>query len=448
MTRIAFYELSKLSYDQRSVLLTRPENDLDLFLERVKPVIEDVRIKGDAALVKYAAKFDKAHFRASEIKASETEFEEAFDLLDRDVIEALEYGANNIRRFHEDQLPDEMQMKEVRPGIFTGERHTPIDSAAIYSPRGKGSFPSVTLMAAIPAVVAGVKDPIILTPAGSDGKIDPATLVAARLSGVDRVYKAGGAVAVAAAAFGTETVPKCIKIEGPGSPWLVAAKRLLTDKITSRLPAGPSDSIIFADQSVNPRLAAMDLLIESEHGTDSSAFLVTTSREVAEGTIAALPDFWATMGEPWVEHSSAVLSGENGGVILADDLQQAYDFINDYAPEHCQVLSDEPFEHLRHIHNAAEVLLGNWTPGTLANYVLGPNCVLPTGAHAKVHSPLGVYDFMKSGTVAHVSRSGFDEAAPFAQRLAKYEGFDGHANAVSNLREQLICPPFTGKVVL
>ena len=438
MTKVAFYELSNLTNDQRSRLLMRPENDLEFFLKKVRPLIEDVRIKGDVALVEYAAKFDNAHFTTSEIGASKTDFEAAFDQLDRDVIEALEYGADNIRRFYEDQLPGEMSMKEVRPGIFTGERHSPIESAAIYSPRGKGSFPSVTLMAAIPAVVAGVRDPIILTPAGRDGKIDPATLVAARLSGVERVYKAGGAVAVAAVAFGTETVPKCLKMEGPGSPWLVAAKRLLADKITSRLPAGPSDTIVFADQTVNPRLAAMDLLIESEHGTDSSAFLVTTSREVAEGAIKALPDFWTTMGERWVQHSSAVLSGENGGVILADDLQQAYDFINDYAPEHCQVLSEEPFNHLSHIHNAAEVLLGNWTPGTLANYVLGPNCVLPTGAHAKVHSPLGVHDFMKSSTVAHVSRAGFDEAAPFARRLAKYEGFDGHANAVSNLREQLI----------
>ena len=442
MTKVTFYELSNLTDDHRAALLKRPENDLDFFLEKVRPLIEDVRIKGDVALVEYAAKFDNAHFTISEIGASKADFEAAFDQLDRDVIEALEYGADNIRRFHEQQLPGKMRMKEVHPGIFTGERHSPIDSAAIYSPRGKGSFPSVTLMGAIPAVVAGVKDPIILTPARPDGKIDPATLVAARLAGVERVYKAGGAVAVAAVAFGTETVPKCLKLEGPGSPWLVAAKRLLADKITSRLPAGPSDSIIFADQTVNPRLAAMDLLIESEHGTDSSAFLVTTSREVADGAIAALPDFWATMGERWVEHSSAVLSGENGGVILADNLQQAYDFINDYAPEHCQVLSDEPFNHLSHIYNAAEVLLGNWTPGTLANYVLGPNCVLPTGAHAKVHSPLGVYDFMKSGTVAHVSRTGFDEAAPFARRLAKYEGFDGHANAVSDLREQLICPPF------
>ncbi len=438
MTRVAFYELSKLTGDQRDALLMRPESDLGFFLEKVKPLIEDVRTKGDAALVEYAAKFDNAHFNVTEVGASKADIDAAFDQINRELIETLEYAADNIRRYHEEQLPGEMWMKEVRPGVFAGERHSPIDSAAVYSPRGKGSFPSVTLMGAIPAVVAGVSDPIVLTPAGPDGKIDPATLVAARLSGVERVYKAGGALAVAAAAFGTESVPKCLKIEGPGSPWLVAAKRLLADKITSRLPAGPSDTIVFADETVDPRLAALDLLIESEHGTDSSAFLVTSSREVAEGAIKALPDYWAKMGERWVEHSSAVLSGENGGVVLADSLQQAYDFVNDYAPEHCQVLSDEPFNHLSHIRNASEVLMGNWAAGSMANYCLGPNCILPTSAHAKIHAPLGVHDFMKSGTVCHVTRAGFNEAAPHTYRFAKYEGFDGHANAVSDLRTQIL----------
>ena len=217
----------------------------------------------------------------------------------------------------------------------------------------------------------------------------------------------------------------------------MAAKRLLADKIISRLPAGPSDAIVFADHTADPRLAAMDLLIESEHGRDSSVFLVTTSRDVAEGAIRALPDYWAKMGKRWVEHSTAVLGGENGGVVLADDLQQVTT-CNDYAPEHCQVLSDAPFDHLSHIRNASEVLLGNWAAGTLANYVLGPNCVLPTGARAKVHSPLGVRDFMKSGTVAHVTRAGFEEAAPITHCFAKYEGFDGHANAVSDRRVRLL----------
>lgn len=436
--KVSYHELSKLNSTQRNSLLTRPEDDLSFFLEKVQPIIEEVRMKGDEALVRYAAQFDNAHFSIDEVGASKAEFDAAFDQLDHKMIETLEYAADNIRRYHQEQMPGEMWMKEVRPGMFAGERHLPIDSAAIYSPRGKGSFPSVTLMGAIPAVVAGVATPIILTPAGPDGKIDPATLVAARLSGVEHVYKAGGALAVAAAAFGTQSIPKCLKIEGPGSPWLVAAKRLLADKITSRLPAGPSDTIIFADHTVDPRLAAMDLLIESEHGTDSSAFLVTNSREVAEGAIAALPEFWRQMGERWVEHSSAVLSGKNGGVILTYDLQQAYDFINDYAPEHCQVLSSEPFDHLTHIRNAAEILLGNYSAGSIANYVLGANCVLPTGAHAKVHSPLGVHDFMKSGTVAHITYSGYIEAAPITRQFAQYEGFDGHANAVTDLRLDIL----------
>ena len=438
MTKVAFYDLSRLSARQRNALLTRPENDLDFFLEKARPLIEEVRTTGDAALVKYAARFDGARFSLGEIAATRAEIDAAFDRLERDVVEALEYAADNIRRYHQEQMPGEMWMKEVRPGVFAGERHIPVDSAALYSPRGKGSFPSVTLMSAIPAVVAGVRDPIVLTPPGPDGKIDPATLVAARLAGVERVFKAGGVLALAAAAFGTQSIPQCLVFEGPGSPWLVAARRLLAGRITSRLPAGPSDTIVFADDSVDPRLAALDLLIESEHGSDSSAFLVTTSPRVAEGAIAALPDYWAKMGARWVAHSSAVLGGENGGVVLAGDRQQAYDFVNDYAPEHCQILSDEPFAHLSHIRNASEVLLGNWSAGTLGNYLLGPNCVLPTGGQAKVHSPLAVHDFLKSSTVAHVTHAGFSEAAPHAHRLAKYEGFDGHANAVSELRNQIL----------
>ena len=438
MATVSVYELSNLTDAERRSLLMRPENDLGVFLEKVRPVIEDVRNRGDAALVDYGAKFDGAEFTTDTVAASKTDIDAAFDQLDPELINTLEYAADNIRRFHQKQMPGEMWMHEVRPGVFAGERHTPIDSAAIYSPRGKGSFPSVTLMGAIPAVVAGVSDPIILTPAGPDGNIDPATLVAARLAGVEQVFKAGGAVAVAAAAFGTETIPKCLKIEGPGSPWLVAAKQILADQITSRLPAGPTDTIVFADHSVDPRLAALDLLIESEHGEDSSAFLVTTSGAVAEGAIAALPNYWAQMGDRWVAHSTAVLSGENGGVILADTLQQAYDFVNDYAPEHCQILSNQPFDHLTHIRNAAEVLLGNWSVGSAANYLLGPNCVLPTGGHAKVHSPLGVHDFLKSGTIAHVTRAGYGETAPHTHRFAKYEGFDGHANAVSDLRTQIL----------
>ncbi|MCG8371614.1 MAG: histidinol dehydrogenase, partial [Proteobacteria bacterium] len=438
MKPIAYYELDGLDNAERHRLLTRPENDIGEFIGKVRPIVEDVRIRGDTALIEYARKFDGAVFGIDEIGATKADIDAAFDRVDDALIETLEYAADNIRRYHRAQMPEEMWIKEIRPGVFAGERHTPIDSAAIYSPRGKGSFPSTVLMGAIPAVVAGVSDPVVLTPAGPDGEIDPATLVAARLAGVERVFKAGGAAAVAAAAFGTERIPKCLKIEGPGGPWLLAAKRVLSAHISCRLPAGPSDVLVFADDTANAGLAALDLLIESEHGTDSSAFLVTTSRNLAHEAIARIPELWKRMGKTWVEHSSAVLCGENGGVIHSASLQSAYDFINDYAPEHLQVLSETPFDHLRHIRNAAEVLLGNYSPGSIANYVMGPNCVLPTGGHAKTHAPLGVYDFVKRGTVAHVTREGYDEMAAHTNRFARYEGFDGHANAVSEARQEML----------
>ena len=218
MKPIAYYELDGLDNAERHRLLTRPENDIGEFIGKVRPIVEDVRIRGDTALIEYARKFDGAVFGIDEIGATKADIDAAFDRVDDALIETLEYAADNIRRYHRAQMPEEMWIKEIRPGVFAGERHTPIDSAAIYSPRGKGSFPSTVLMGAIPAVVAGVSDPVVLTPAGPDGEIDPATLVAARLAGVERVFKAGGAAAVAAAAFGTERIPKCLKIEGPGGP--------------------------------------------------------------------------------------------------------------------------------------------------------------------------------------------------------------------------------------
>jgi histidinol dehydrogenase len=431
---IALHVLNDLSPKERDLLLTRTEDDLDRFLGGAAPIIEAVRCGGDAALVRFAREFDKAELDEDGIAASRADFDDAFAALHPDLIRTLEYAADNIRRYHEAQRPGDMWMKEIRPGVMVGERFSPIDSAALYSPRGKGSFPSITLMTAIPAVVAGVPVPIVLTPAGPDGRIDAATLVAARIAGVERVYKAGGATAVAAAAFGTQTVPRCCKFEGPGSPWVVAAKRLLQGRIASRVQAGPSESIVLADETADPRIAALDLLIEAEHGADSSAFLVTWSREVAEAARAAVPELWREMGKQRIAFSSAVLRGTSGGIVLARSPQQAYDFINDYAPEHLQVLSKAPFEHLVYIRNASEILLGEHAPGSIANYVMGPNAVLPTAGAARFSSPLGVHDFLKSSSVGHITATGYREMAPHTHRFARYEGFDAHANAVSDLR--------------
>lgn len=432
--RVAWHELSKLSADERKTLLTRTEDDLTHFLENVAPIIDAVRQEGDAALSRFARLFDKAQVEPHEIAATEEDFDAAFKALDPEMIETLEFCADNIRRFHEAQRPEEMWMKEIRPGVLVGERATPIDSVALYSPRGKGTFPSMTLMTAIPAVVAGVPMPIVLTPPGPDGKVDAATLVAARIAGVRHVYKAGGGQAVAAAAYGTATVPRCAKFEGPGSPWIAAAKRLLQGQIASRLPAGPTESIVLADETADPEIAALDLLVEAEHGSDSSNFLVTWSREIAEKVREALPKYWAEMNAERVRYSSDVLGGTSGGIVLADTPEQAFDFINDYAPEHLQILSKTPFEYLSRVRNASEILLGEYAPGSMANYAMGPNAVLPTSGMARAHSPLGVHDFMKTSSIGHVTAEGYAEFAPHTLRFARYEGFDAHGNAVTRLR--------------
>ena len=354
------------------------------------------------------------------------------------VIEALEYAVHNIRRFPEAQMPAAMGFLEIRPGAFVGERYGPIPSVACYVPRGKGSFPSMLMMTTIPAVVAGVPRIAVVTPPGPDAKVDAACLVAARLAGVEQVYKCGGAQAVAAVAYGTQTVPRFDKIVGPGSPYLMAAKRLLADVIDPGIAAGPSESIVLADGTANARIAALDIIIESEHGPDSSAYLVTDSRAVAEAARAAIPEFWRHMGAERVGYSSAVLGGGQGGVVLAPDWEAAIAFVNDYAPEHLEILSDEPFAHLGAITNAGEILLGEHTPLTLGNFVLGANAVLPTSGAAKTTSPLSVFDFMKASSVAYVTASGYHALAGHARVLAEYEGFDGHANAVSRLRDEIL----------
>ena len=415
-------------------LFTRAEADLSSFLEQVKPIIEAVRREGDRSLIEFARRFDRVEVELFEIRATEREFEGAFAQVDSTVIDAIRYGIDNIRRFHEAQKPDEMWLKEIRPGAFAGDRFLPIESVACYVPRGKGSFPSVVMMTAVPAIVAGVPRPIIITPPGPDGRVDAGTLVAARLVGIGDVYKCGGAQGVAAVAYGTETVPRCLKIVGPGSPFVVAAKRLLADLIDPGTPAGPSECIVLAEGSADGALAALDLTIESEHGPDSSVYLVTDSREVAEAVRSALPGYWARMGEQRAGFSQAVLSGPRGGIVLTRDFDAAVDFVNAYAPEHLEILTRDPFEVLGRIRNAGEVLLGSHTPVTLGNFALGPNAVLPTGGAARIAGPLSVLDFMKRSSVGYVTAHAYPEMAKHAGALARYEGFEGHALAVSPLR--------------
>lgn len=435
---VNLHELSALSASARGRLLARVETDLTPFINKVAPIIESVRQEGDEALARFSREFDKAPVQANQIAATEEDFAAAEESLDQKVRDTLAFAARSIRTFHTAQLPEKEWKLEVHPGVTAGDRVSAIPSVACYVPRGKGSFPSSVLMTAIPATVAGVRDVIIITPPGPDGRLDDATLVAAKLAGVSRVYKAGGAQGIAAAAYGTQTVPAVKKIVGPGSPWVAAAKRLVSHRVDVGTPASASEAIIMVDDTVDGRLAALDVLIESEHGPDSSAYIVTWSKRVAKEAANAIAEFYGKMSPLRVEYASAVLSGPVGGIVLARDAAEAIAFINDYAPEHLQILSADPYQYVDRIEHAGEILLGVHTPSTLGNFVIGANHVLPTGGWAKTGSALSVHDFLKRTSIAYVTREGYRTLAPHAKIFAEYEGFDAHANAVSELRDQIL----------
>jgi histidinol dehydrogenase len=352
-----------------------------------------------------------------------------------ELADAILYARDNILAYHTTQLPKPIMLTPVAAGVLAGERWAPIPSVACYVPRGKGSFPSVCLMTLVPAVVAKVPRVILITPPGPNGLVDDATLFVARAVGVTEIYKCGGAQAVAAVAFGTATVPKCDKIVGPGSPWVVAAKQLLSRQIDPGPPAGPSEAIVLADSTANPWKAALDLVNESEHGPDSSAFLVTSDTGIADLVDGYVPKIWERQSESRRAFSRTVLTGRRGGVVLCRDMDEAIAFTNDYAAEHLQVHSADPFSYLERLVNAGEILLGEHAAICLGNFVLGPNAVLPTAGAARTASPLSVYDYLKRTSLVHVTPAGYPPLAEAARTLAEYEGFDGHALAVSPWRD-------------
>ena len=423
-----------LSPEERDRFFRRSEIDIDGVTDSVRTVVETVRERGDAGLRELTRKFDGVDLANMPLRVTTEEFDEAEAALDVRVRRALEYAIENVRRFHRPQKPEGMVMQEVRPGILAGERATPIDSAGLYVPKGRGNFPSMLYMLALPAVIAGVPRVCIATPPGKGGLIDPACLVAARLCGVEEVYRVGGAQAIAALAYGTESVPKVVKLNGPGSMYVAAAKRIVSGVVDVGMPAGPSESVVLADGSADPKLIALDLLIEAEHGSDSSAVLLTSSRDLAEEVAGLLPGMIAGLPEPRKTFVSDVLSGY-GGIFLTESVDEAADIVNDFAPEHLLINTKDPFEILPFIRNAGEILLGPSTPFSVANYAAGANAVLPTGGAAKSYSAVSVRDFLKYSSVVYASESGYREMKPHVVALAEYEGFFTHASALTKRPE-------------
>jgi histidinol dehydrogenase len=428
--------LANLKEDELTKLKRRSETNIAEALAVAQQVIDQIQQRGDEALIEYVRKFDCPTATLESLKVTEAEFVAAHQSIDPAIKAAIHHAHQNIRAVHERQMPEQIHMAEIEPGVFAGEKVSAIDSAGLYVPRGKGAFPSVMLMLAVPATVAKVKRVMVCTPPDREGNVEPASLVAAQLAGVKDVYKLGGIQAITAMALGTTTVPKVSKITGPCNAYGSAAKRILFGKVDVGLPAGPSESVILADEHTNPHIAAMDLLIEAEHGPDSAALLVTHSVELAAQVEKLLPQYLQDL-PTWRREFCETGLANYGGILLTDSLDESIQFVNDYAPEHLEVLIKDPWSAVGSLEHVGEILLGENTPITLGNYCIGVNAILPTGSFAKSYSAVSVHDFLKRSGIGYVTRAGFDRLKDTAYTLADYEGFPAHAQAVKKRLEFL-----------
>jgi histidinol dehydrogenase len=432
---IKLVRLGDLDPAGRQRLLARATAEFEALEPLVREIISDVRRRGDDALTEYTQQFDGATLTPAMMRVSDVEFDQAERDVGEELRAAMGTAVENIRHHHRRQLPPESWMTHTPAGAISGERTTPIESVGLYVPRGKGSFPSVLMMLAVPAMLAGVPAVVVCTPPGSAGRVDSASLVAARLCGIEHVVKVGGAQAIAALAFGTGQVPRVHKILGPGNMYVTVAKRLVYGHVDPGPPTGPSESIILCDAAADPQTAAVELLVEAEHGPDSAALLVTPSaqlagnvREIAETLVARLPS-------PRRGYCEKVLAG-HGGIVHTDDMQQALDFVNEYAPEHLRVLAADPFSLLYQIRNAGEVLLGENASIPFGNFAIGTNAILPTGGNARSYSCIGVSDFMKRSSFAYVPDRAVQAIGAVSLALAQYEGFPAHAAAVEHVMKR------------
>jgi len=429
--------LSQMTADEIAELKKRSGLDIEGLLSSVKPIVEDVKARGDAALLEYTARFDGVHLSAAQLKVSAEEIKQAYEKVSPETLDAFRQSARNVRRFQEQSMFKGMWLMEIVEGVLVGQRITPIESVGLYIPGGKGDFPSVMLMLGICAKVAGVGTIVACTPPTPQGGINSGTLVAADLAGVTEIYKVGGAQAIAAMAFGTETVPKVDKIVGPGSPYVMAGRQLVAGVVDVGNVAGPSEAIILADEEADPWNVALDLLVQGEHSKDAASLLVTHSHELIEGVQEALPELLAELSEERRQICETVLS-QYGGAVLTESLAQSIEFVNDYAPEHLQVAVQNPLAVLPRIRHAGTILLGQRTTFTFGDFSLGPTNVIPTGGFARVQSHVSVHDFLKHNSVCYVlDRAGFDALAGGSATFAEYEGFPAHAMAVRKRRNEV-----------
>lgn len=408
-------------------LLKRSPNQYDEYQDTVNEILNEVKTKGDEAVFAYTKKFDKAEITPETLYVSEEEIKEAYAQVDDTLIETMKKSIENIRSFHEKQVRNSW-FHTREDGVILGQRITPLGSVGVYVPGGKAAYPSSVLMNIIPAKVAGVKRIVMCTPPNAEGKVTPATLVAAHLAGATEVVKAGGAQAIAALAYGTKSIPKVDKIAGPGNIFVALAKKTVYGHVSIDSVAGPSEILVLADETANPRYVAADLLSQAEHDELASAILVTTSRELAEQVSAQVDEFVASLSRKDIIKKSI----ENYGYLLiADTMDEAIDVVNDIASEHLEILTKNPFDTMTRVQNAGAIFLGEYSSEPLGDYFAGPNHVLPTNGTAKFFSPLSVDDFIKKSSVISYSREALEEVHEDIIHFARAEHLTAHANSIA-----------------
>lgn len=407
-------------------LLKRSPDSYGEYEETVNGIIKEIREKGDKALFGYTQKFDRCEITAETVRVTKEEIKEAYELADPELVAVMKKSAANITEFHSHQLRNSWIVPK-EDGTILGQRITPVAVSGVYVPGGKAAYPSSVLMNVLPAKVAGVPRIIMTTPPGADGKVNPGTLVAADIAGVDEIYKAGGAQAIAAMAFGTESIPRVDKITGPGNIFVALAKKACFGFVSIDSVAGPSEILVLADETANPRYVAADLLSQAEHDELASAILITTSRELAEKVSDEAARFTQQLSRKEIIEKSL----ENYGyILLAETMDEAVSAANEIASEHLEILTANPFETMTKIKNAGAIFLGEYSSEPLGDYFAGPNHILPTNGTARFFSPLNVDDFLKKTSIISYSEDALSRVHKDIELFAEKEGLTAHANSV------------------
>ena len=407
-------------------MLRRDPNNYDSYTKTVEAIVENVKNRRDEAVFEYTKEFDQADLDASNIRVTREEIDQAMAQVDEGLLGVMKKSMDNIRRYHEKQKRN--SWFDAQPdGTILGQKVTALESVGVYVPGGKAAYPSSVLMNIVPAEVAGVKRIVMVTPPGKDGKVNPVTLTAAHLAGATEVYKVGGAQAVAALAFGTQSIPRVNKIVGPGNIFVALAKKAVYGHVSIDSIAGPSEILVIADDSANPRFVAADLLSQAEHDELASAILVTTSMELAKKVSDEVDGFLNILSR---SHIIARSLDNYGYILVTDTMEKAVETANNIAPEHLEIVTANPFEVMTKIQNAGAIFIGEYSSEPLGDYFAGPNHILPTNGTAKFFSPLGVDDFIKKSSIIYYSREALEKAHKDIELFAEPEHLTAHANSI------------------